>query len=57
MATVLVVDDERTIADLVEVYLENEGFKVLKASDASTALALAGNILSTWRYSTSCCPT
>lgn len=42
MATVLVVDDERTIADLVEVYLENEGFKVLKASDASTALALVG---------------
>ena len=42
MATVLVVDDERTIADLVEVYLENEGFKVLKAPDASTALALVG---------------
>ncbi len=40
MATVLVVDDERTIADLVEVYLENEGFEVLKACDGSTALAL-----------------
>ena len=26
--TVLVVDDEREIADLIEVYLKNEGFAV-----------------------------
>lgn len=39
MATVLVVDDEKPIADLVEVYLTNEGFDVLKAYDGATALA------------------
>ena len=42
MATILVVDDERPIADLVEVYLANEGFDVLKAYDGRTALALVG---------------
>ena len=39
MATVLVVDDEKPIADLVEVYLTNEGFDVLKAYDGAAALA------------------
>lgn len=42
MATVLVVDDEKPIADLVEVYLKNEGFDVLKAYDGATALAQVG---------------
>lgn len=42
MATVLVVDDEKPIADLVEVYLKNEGFDVLKAYDGTTALAQVG---------------
>lgn len=37
--TVLVVDDERNILDLVTMYLENEGFKVLTARDGETALA------------------
>ena len=36
---ILVVDDETAIADLVEVYLRNEGFLVHKAGDASEALA------------------
>lgn len=40
MACVLVVDDERPIADLVEVYLKNDGFEVLKAYDGTTALDL-----------------
>jgi len=40
MACVLVVDDERPIADLVEVYLANDGFEVLKAYDGATALDL-----------------
>ncbi len=34
---VLVVDDEREIADLVEVYLINEGFKVIKCYDGNAA--------------------
>lgn len=41
MATVLVADDEKPIADLVEVYLKNEGFTVLKAYDGATALLQA----------------
>ena len=35
---ILVVDDEREIADLVEVYLKNEGFSVRKANTAADAL-------------------
>ena len=36
---ILVVDDEKEIADLVEVYLQNEGFEVFKFYNASDALA------------------
>ena len=38
--TVLVVDDERNIVDLVRLYLEKEGFAVLAAGDGDEALAL-----------------
>ena len=37
-AEVLVVDDEAAIAELVEVYLNNEGFTVHRAYDAAGAL-------------------
>ncbi len=35
---ILVVDDEKEIADLVELYLKNEGFSVLKCYTAREAL-------------------
>lgn len=35
---ILIVDDETAIADLVEVYLKNEGYDVLKFYDAKSAL-------------------
>ncbi len=34
----LVVDDEKEIADLVSLYLENEGFQVFKLYNAADAL-------------------
>ncbi len=37
--TVVVVDDERNIADLVELYLEREGYRVQKAATGEGALA------------------
>ena len=37
-ATILVVDDDKEIADLVEIYLVNDGYRVLKASDGSQCL-------------------
>lgn len=40
---ILVVDDEKEIADLVEVYLQNEGFQVYKFYTASEALACVEN--------------
>jgi len=40
---VLVVDDEREIADLIEIYLANEGFEVLKAGNAAEAEAILGD--------------
>ncbi len=38
MKTVLVVDDERNIVDLVRLYLEKDGFAVVAASDGEEAL-------------------
>lgn len=40
---ILVVDDEAAIADLVEVYLKNEGFAVHKCGTAAEALAAAAS--------------
>ena len=34
---ILVVDDEKEIADLVELYLKNEGFEVVKCFDGKSA--------------------
>jgi len=39
--TILVVDDEANIADLVEMYLRKEGFRVLKAATGEDGLAAA----------------
>lgn len=36
---ILIVDDEQEIADLVEVYLKNEGYEVYKFYEAKAALA------------------
>ncbi|MCR2049117.1 VanR-ABDEGLN family response regulator transcription factor [Acetatifactor muris] len=38
---ILVADDEKEIADLVELYLKNEGFQVLKCYDGPEAMKLA----------------
>ena len=40
--TILVVDDEKEIADLVELYLANEGYTVYKFYDSGEALACIG---------------
>lgn len=39
---ILVVDDEKEIADLVELYLANEGYTVYKFYDSGEALACIG---------------
>ena len=36
--TILIVDDEKEIADLVELYLRNENYHIEKAVDSETAL-------------------
>ena len=38
--SILVVDDEREIADLVEVYLKNEGYPVFKAYTGADAMKI-----------------
>lgn len=40
MKTILVVDDERNIVDLVRLYLEQEGYGVIAAGDGETALTM-----------------
>lgn len=38
--TILVVDDEKEIADAIEIYLQNQNYKVFKAYSGEEALAL-----------------
>ena len=38
MYNILVCDDEKEIADAIELYLQREGFNILKASDGNEAL-------------------
>lgn len=43
MANILVVDDDREIAGAIEIYLKNEGYKVVKAYDGFEALEVIRN--------------
>lgn len=38
--TILIVDDEATIVEVVALYLQREGFRAIVAADGNTALAL-----------------
>ena len=40
---ILVADDEKEIRDLLEIYLLNEGYKVIKAKDGQEALDIIDN--------------
>ncbi len=40
--TVVLVEDDRNIADLVDLYLRNAGFRVVQAADARRGLELVG---------------
>src|SRR5437762_5044345 len=40
--TIVVVEDDPNIADLVDLYLRREGFRVLQATDAGRALEVVG---------------
>jgi len=39
--TILIVDDEKEIRDLIEIYLSNEGYETLKATNGIEALEMA----------------
>lgn len=39
-STILLVDDEKEIIDMLEIYLRNEGYKLLRAYDGEEALRL-----------------
>ena len=41
--TILVVDDEKEIRNLIEIYLKNEGYDVIKASNGLEALEIINN--------------
>jgi DNA-binding response OmpR family regulator len=41
--TILIVDDEKEIRDLIDIYLKNEGYKTLKADNGLEALKLLQN--------------
>ncbi|MGE8203506.1 response regulator transcription factor [Heyndrickxia sp. NPDC080065] len=43
MKNILVVDDDREIVNLITIYLQNDGFHVLKANNGVEALSLMDN--------------
>ena len=53
---ILVVDDEKEIADLVALYLENENYQVYKYYTAEEALACIQRERSIWLYWILCFP-
>ena len=40
VSRILVVDDEKEIRNLIEIYLKNEGYEVIKANDGEEALEI-----------------
>ena len=40
MQTILVCDDDKEIVEAIEIYLQQEGFRVLKAYDGEEALEI-----------------
>ena len=40
MYTILVCDDEKDIVDAIEIYLSQEGYRILKAYDGLQALEI-----------------
>lgn len=45
---ILVVDDEKEIADLIEIYLVSDGYKVFKAENALKGLEILEKRRSIW---------
>ena len=43
MQTILVCDDDKEIVEAIEIYLQQEGFHVLKAYDGEEALEILKN--------------
>lgn len=41
--TILIVDDEKEIRNLIGIYLENEGYNIIKASDGNEAIKILKN--------------
>jgi len=54
--TILVVDDEADVLDLVRYHLNRAGFDVDVASSGTAALLAARNAVLTPSFWTSCCP-
>lgn len=51
---ILIVDDEKEIADLIEVYLQNENMDVYKFYSGEEALVCIGSTDFDWLYWISC---
>lgn len=50
-ASILVVDDDKEIADLVEIYLVNDGYQVLKLRMGAVFTDIEGTSGSPYAYS------
>ncbi len=56
MQSILVVEDEKRVADLLKIGLEENGYQVVVAYDARWGCACSGPTPSSWSSQTSSCP-
>lgn len=56
MQSILIVEDEKRVADLLKTGLEENGYRVTVAYDGAMACASSGRSRSSWSSRMSCCP-
>lgn len=56
MQSILIVEDDKRVADLLKAGLEENGYQVTAAYDGIMALRLFGPTASNWLYQTSFYP-
>ncbi len=54
--TILIVEDDPNIAELVQMYLEKEGYNTRSPPTADRASTCSGSCGPIWCCSISCCP-
>ena len=56
MQRILIIEDEKRVADALKVGLEENGYQVMVAYDGAMGCASSRRALTSWSSQTLCCP-